>query len=49
MVLEVLVHIFFISFFLNILIVFYAIYTFFEMIVFHHLQGSKLKIKKSQF
>lgn len=41
-----LINIFFISFIINIIITFYTIYTFFEIKVFHNLQGSKLKIKQ---
>lgn len=41
-----LIDIFFISFIINIFIVFYSIYNFFENKIFHKLQGSKLNIKK---
>lgn len=44
--LEILIHIFFASFIINLFITFYSIYLFFEMKIFHSLQGSKLKIKK---
>jgi len=43
---KILVHLFFASFIINIFIVFYSIYSFFEMNICHALQGSKLKIKK---
>lgn len=49
MIFKILVHVFFISFLLNIFIVFYSVYTFFEITVFHALQGSKLNIKKTNF
>lgn len=38
-------HIFFIIFIINSFLFFYSIYCFFEMKLFHSLQGSKLKIK----
>ena len=41
-----LIDFFFISLIINLFITFYSIYTFFEIIFFHNLQGSKLKIKK---
>ena len=37
--------IFFTLFIINFFITFYSIYTFFEIYVFHNLQGSKLNIK----
>ena len=40
-----LVHIFFISFIINLFITFYSIYSFFEQNLFHGRQGSKLKLK----
>lgn len=40
------IHLFFASFIFNIFITFYSIYSFFEMSIFHKLQGSKLKFKK---
>ena len=43
---KILIHLFFASFILNIFITFYSIYLFFEMSIFHGLQGSKLKFKK---
>ena len=42
---KILIHLFFASFILNIFITFYSIYLFFEMSIFHGLQGSKLKLK----
>ena len=42
----ILIHIFFISFIINLFISFYAIYSFLEILIFHNLQGFKLKIKK---
>ena len=45
-VLELLVHLFFASFIINLFITFYSIYSFFEMNICHAMQGSKLKIKK---
>ena len=43
----ILIHIFFISFIINLFISFYAIYSFIEILIFHNLQGFKLKIKKN--
>ncbi len=37
---------FFISFIINIFVVFYTVYLFFEMKVFHQEQGSKLSLKE---
>lgn len=42
-----LIHLFFISYIIYSFIVFYSIYSFIEVYVFHSLQGSKLKLKKS--
>jgi len=39
------IHIFFISFIINLFIFIYSIYLFFDLRIFHNLQGSKLKIK----
>lgn len=44
-----LIHIFFISFIINIFIVIYSIYSEINFIFWQNLQGSKLKIKKKQF
>lgn len=44
-----LIHIFFISFIINIFIVIYSIYSEINFIFLHNLQGSKLKIKKKHF
>lgn len=41
-----LLNIFFIIYIINIFITLYSIYTFFEIHLFHNLQGSKLNIKK---
>ena len=38
--------IFFIIYFINFFIILYSIYTYFDMKLFHNLQGSKLKIKQ---
>lgn len=43
---EQLVHLFFITFSLNVFIVFYFLYLFFDTILFHNLQGSKLNLKQ---
>jgi len=43
--LNILLHIFFVSFIINLFITLYSIYLFFELKIFHSLQGSKLKIK----
>ena len=37
------------SLIINLLITLYSLYTYFDMIFFHNLQGSKLKIKKNSF
>ena len=42
-----LIHYFFISFIIHIFVVFYTIYSFFNLKVFHNLQGYKLNIKKN--
>lgn len=42
----ILVHAFFISFIINLFIVFYSFYSLIDLLVFHNLQGFKLKIKK---
>lgn len=49
MFIDILINVFFITFILNIFIVFYSIYTFFDIKIFHNLQGSKLNIKKRNF
>lgn len=38
--------IFSIFYFINLIIFFYSIYTYFEIYFFHNLQGSKLELKK---
>lgn len=42
----ILIHTFFISFIINLFVVLYAIYSFFDIVIFHNLQGYRLKIKK---
>ena len=44
---NILIHFFFISFIINLFIVFYSIYSLMESIVFHHNQGSILKMKRN--
>lgn len=39
-------NLFFIIYIINILVTLYSIYTFFEIHLFHNLQGSKLNLKK---
>lgn len=46
---DVLINLFFITFIINIFIVFYSIYTFFSIKIFHNLQGAKLNIKNNTF
>ena len=41
-----LINLFFIIYFFNFFIFIYSIYTFLDIIFFHNLQGSKLKLKK---
>ena len=41
-----LINIFFIIYIISFLITLYSIYTFFDIVLFHNLQGSKLKIKQ---
>ena len=41
-----LINIFFIIYIISFLITLYSIYTFFDIKLFHNLQGSKLKIKQ---
>ncbi len=43
---KILIHLFFASFIINIFVTFYSVYSFFEMNIFHSLQGSKLKFKE---
>lgn len=45
-VFDILIHLFFASFIINLFITLYSIYSFFEMNFCHALQGSKLKFKK---
>ena len=42
-----LIDLFFLTFIINILISIYSIYTYFDNIFFHNMQGSKLKLKKT--
>lgn len=44
-----LIHIFFVSFIINLFICIYSFYCFIDIVFFHSLQGSKLKIKKQKF
>ena len=46
MALNTLFNIFFIIYIISSLITLYSIYTFFDIKLFHNLQGSKLKIKQ---
>lgn len=46
---DILINMFFITFIINLFIVCYSIYTFFDIKIFHNLQGSKLNIKKRNF
>lgn len=46
-ILEILIHLFFASFIINVFVTFYSVYSFFEMNIFHGLQGSKLKFKEN--
>ena len=46
MTLNSLINIFFILYIISVLITLYSIYTFFDIKLFHNLQGSKLKIKQ---
>ena len=48
MTLNSLINIFFILYIISVLITLYSIYTFFDIKLFHNLQGSKLKIKQNQ-
>ena len=43
----ILIHLFFISFIINLFIVFYSIYSLIEVVLFHHNQGSILKMKRN--
>lgn len=48
MTLNSLINIFFIFYIISVFITLYSIYTFFDIKLFHNLQGSKLKIKQNQ-
>lgn len=48
MTLSTLINIFFIIYIISVLITLYSIYTFFDIKLFHNLQGSKLEIKQKQ-
>ena len=43
----ILIHTFFISFIINLFIVFYSIYSFIDARIFHNSQGSILKMKQN--
>lgn len=43
-----LITLFFIIYIINFFIILYSIYTYFDIKLFHNLQGSKLKIKKEK-
>lgn len=45
----ILIHCFFISFIINFFIVLYSIYSFLDIVIFHNIQGFRLKIKKNLF
>lgn len=40
---------FFITYIINLFITIYSIYSFFDIKIFHNMQGSKLNLKKEQF
>lgn len=40
------INLFFIILIINLFIIFYSVYTFFDIKIFHNEQGSKLKLKK---
>ncbi len=42
----ILIHLFFISFIINLFIVFYSIYSLIDVLIFHNFQGSILNMKK---
>ena len=46
---QYLINLFFISFILYLFIFLYSIYIFFDIMIFHNKQGSKLKIKRKFF
>ena len=45
---NLLLTLFFIIFIINLFITFYSIYTFFELYIFHNMQGLKLNIKNKK-
>lgn len=45
----ILIHCFFISFIINFFIVLYSLYSFLDIVIFHNIQGFRLKIKKNLF
>ena len=49
MLISDLINFYFITFIIYLFITFYSIYTFFDAIIFHGKQGSKLEIKKKNF
>ena len=42
----ILIHLFFVSFIINLYIVFYSIYSLIDIVIFHNTQGSILNMKK---
>ena len=42
----ILIHLFFISFIINLFIVFYSIYSLVDSVLFHNMQGTILKMKE---
>lgn len=48
-VFAILIHFFFLSFIINLFIVFYSIYSLIDILVFHNIHGFRLKIKKNSF
>ena len=42
----ILIHLFFISFIINLFVVFYSIYSLADTILFHNMQGTILKMKE---
>lgn len=45
---KTIIDLFFISLIFNLFVSFYSIYTYFDNIFFHNMQGSKLKLKNKQ-
>lgn len=44
----IMIHVFFISFIINLLVVFYSIYSLADTILFHNMQGTILKLKEKK-